>query len=111
MELKRVGNRWVHADMANDWAGNMKQANEALAKLDDMTEVEKQQALGIMRTVQAAIRDLQGAKDVEDFKIKAAGPMMGLFMGFQDLVDRYFILRLGLYDLSFFLLWGLVVDK
>ena len=82
MELKRVGNRWVHADMANDWAGNMKQANEALAKLDDMTEVEKQQALGIMRTVQAAITDLQGAKDVEDFKVKAAGPMMGLFMGF-----------------------------
>jgi len=77
MKLKRVGKRWVPAEMAEDWDKEMNNGREALAKMEKMSAVDKQKVLGIMRTVQATAKELQETKTKEEFMAKAGKAASG----------------------------------
>jgi hypothetical protein len=70
IKLTQVGNRWVPADMADEWKDVMSKASKGLETMETMDEAQKQQFLGILRTAQAVIKDLDTAKTTEELQEK-----------------------------------------
>ncbi|GAA5496984.1 hypothetical protein Rhal01_03172 [Rubritalea halochordaticola] len=83
MKLKRVDNRWVPEEMTTDWDKNMEEARQGIAAMEGMEDMQKQQMLGGLRMVQAAIKQLDATKTKEEFqqKLMEVGQQFGPLLG------------------------------
>ncbi|HJL42598.1 MAG TPA: hypothetical protein RMG48_14940 [Myxococcales bacterium LLY-WYZ-16_1] len=73
LELTRVEGRWVPAEMDEDWQSTMDQARTSLARVESLTESDKQKVLQALESVDAGLSALLEASTPEAFKQAAMG--------------------------------------
>ncbi len=77
--LVKTEDRWIPEDMAKEWPDMMKNAKGAIGEMADMEPMQKEQVLAALRIAQAAIKQLEGAKNKEEME-KTMGDVMMQFM-------------------------------
>jgi hypothetical protein len=78
LELTRVEGRWVPAEVAEDWQSTMDQARTSLARVESLTESDKQKVLQALESVDAGLSALLEASTPEQFKQAAMGMFAAL---------------------------------
>ncbi len=80
MDLVKKGSRWVPADMVVAWPDMIKEANDALTKMEKMEALEKLQMIMMLKMIQTFVKDLEATKTKEEMMQKIQG-LMAMFMG------------------------------
>jgi hypothetical protein len=85
LEMIRVEDRWIPADLAADWAGMMSQAREGLDGFSPADlEAMKPQILGMFGMAEGVLSQIQGAQTVAQLDQALQGAVfsvMGMMMG------------------------------
>lgn len=83
VEMTKVEDAWVPADMASEWNDMVQQARDNIAKIDMTTEENKAmktQIMAMMSGVDSMLTQLESAEDKETIQGVING-MMGMLMG------------------------------
>ncbi len=82
--MTKVQNRWVPAEMADEWDENIARIKEGLEKMPrPMPGEEKQHSLALIRSLEEALSSIDKAETKEQFMLAMAGA--GANMQLQDL--------------------------
>lgn len=84
VKLVKKEDRWIPADMANEWPKMIDEAKKSVGEMTDMKPVEKEKVLSVMRVIQAGIKELEAVSTKEEMEAKMQeimGQMMGQMMG------------------------------